>query len=144
MIPIIIAQISWIILALLCGFIEAHYYDLVYTYGNKKHKNLHPFYFALRGIFLLGITFGLGYTLEWWQCVVFMFASALTFSFFHNGMYCITRHFFTPEKYVNGWWSDKEQGTDENKAEMEFNAGMRTMMAIVGIAFIIGLIFELQ
>ncbi len=155
MIIVLILTLLWILAALGDGFLKGHYEDYLY-FSNRNHKNLHPYYFAMRSI--LAISLGM---VLWYACilnnnlphiyipelipVIFIFALACIYPFFRDGMLYTTRNNLAPEVYKKRWWADKEKGEfDGKQAILEPKVKIRIIFACIGFVFITGIIFELN
>lgn len=142
MATIIILSVVWFLFASLDGFVQAHYYDL-FPSTNKGHRNLHPYYTIVRMIvaglmcyevYMLG---GEGYYI-WANAAIFGVALIMTFSFWHNGFYYLTRRKLSNSLYPNGFADTSNSST----AMIELNFKWRTSFFILGMCFIIGVILQ--
>lgn len=128
--------IAGFVFAFLHGFYDGHYYDLIPT--EKGHKNMHPYFMALRITFWIVSSIPVFYETSfisdfyyWWiGGALFIFCQWWAFSFWHNGIYGMTRNSLNPEIYKKRFWADKEPSKiiDPKKAKFEITAGLRTSM----------------
>src|SRR3990167_2794048 len=130
----------WIISALLEGFFQGHYYDLIPI--DKGHKNIHSVYGVMRSILLIALFWIAWYNLHIWDALIFAFTCCFSYSFFHNGMLYTTRNNLNPDIYKKRWWANKEPGSVKGSANIEIEVGFRIAMLVVAIVFIVGIILD--
>jgi len=144
MTTIIVLSLVWFLFASLDGFVQAYYYDLYPI--TKQHRNLHPFFNLVRAIpaglmcyEVLMISPEEGWTFVWVPAALYGLALIMTFSFFHNGFYYVTRNKLQPSLYPKGF---KDKSTSST-ALMDLGFKLRTSLMIIGIFFIIGVILQI-
>jgi len=67
---------------------------------------------------------------------VFAISLALLFSFFHNGVYFMTRNKLDSKIYPKGFWDDSTSST----AKLDLNVKSRIILAVIGCIGIIAAI----
>jgi len=127
MITIIISTLAWILSAILDAYVQGYYYALYPS--DKGHKNLHPYFVAIRAILLSMILWNNYFTLDNTLLTIFGLCLCMTYSFFHNGVYYWIRHKLDNKVYPKGFWDSSVT----SEATFEIGTGMRTGLAIVGL-----------
>ena len=129
----------WISYAVLDGYRDAHFYHNRNTSTNPSLKNIHWVYFMQRLILGVVIYFGFNQVFSMLDSFVFCAGLILVFSYFHNGMYYLTRHELDHSIYPKGWDSD----SISSEATLEFSYKIRAMLLIIGSLGIFTSIFNL-
>lgn len=144
MTTIIIESIVWFLFASLDGFIQAYYYDLYPSV--KHHRNMHPFFTIVRAIVAGHMVYNVlmispvdTWYPNWIPSALYGLALIMTFSFFHNGFYYLTRNKLQPSLYPKGFMDKSTTST----ALIDLGFKLRTSYLIVGIFFIIGVILQI-
>lgn len=132
---LILANIVWIIYALIEGFREGFYWHFKSTSKQVYEFEIHPIFAAQRGIVLLLILGCLLFMVSPANAYLNLLSNALIFSFFHNGTYYLTRNKLDPKVYPTGWMS--QSTTSTAKLTKVFTYRNRTICAIVGIVITI-------
>lgn len=132
-----ILLLTWIGYALIEGIQEGYFYDYRNIASPTKKQNLHWMPFLERGIVIVLIGF-LNYTQEdtlfpMLKNGIFIFSLMLIFSFFHNGIYYLTRNKLDKNIYPKKWFENS--ATSEATIELSFIS--RTLMAITGLLGVI-------
>lgn len=133
MIVKIILLTIWIIVSLVEGKRDAHYFHDRNLSTSPDKQNIH-WLFALERLVILSLIS--------WVCFinysvinssVFIAGLVLVFSFFHNGIYYVVRHKLDNSVYKDGWWSSSKTST----AFFEFNELCRSILFMIGLALIL-------
>lgn len=132
----------FILYALINAWTEGMYQDYLYV-KDRQHPNLHPVYLLERCLVTYLIFDNVLPICGFWYSLLFIFALACMYSFFHNGLLYTLRNVLTPDIYKKRWWDDKAKGTDRNKAIWELNVYVRTIMFIFGVILIGYIIYNL-
>jgi len=136
---LILANIVWILYALIEGFREGYYWFFKSTSKRADEFEIHPIFAAQRGIVLLLICSVLLFLVSPINACLNLLSNALIFSFFHNGIYYITRNKLDSKVYPLGWKA--ESTTSTAKTTKFFNYRNRTICAIIGIVLtVVGII----
>lgn len=139
------------ILAGLEGFVRAHYEDYLY-FTDRKHRNLHGWYMAIRAIMLLPFSLvifeecSLVLDSPWlWYLFTGLFyaACAMAYSFLYLGVLYTQRNNLAPEIYKKRFFASKEKGENKNAAKMEFGFALRAFYFLLACSFIAGIILEI-
>lgn len=130
MIVIITAFLLWCVYCVLEGRREAYYYNSLWKGLSSIYiipANLHPLFTIQRSI-ILGVICLINF--DWW-----LISLPLVFSFFHNGMYYLTRHELNYRIYPKGWWDMSTTSTAFTTKL--FTPVIRTTLFIVGIGVLV-------
>jgi len=111
--------------SLLQGFIDAHTYHYQNTSSSPGGLNLHPFLSTIRGFILILIYFICNH-------ILFIVGLVLIFSFFHNGMYYLTRNKLDPNLYKKKWMDSSTTST----SFFEFDFVERILLMASGMVLI--------
>lgn len=125
----IILLVTWIVYGLAEGFRDANYYHANNTSINSVKKDIHWIYFCQR--FILGslIAWLVYLNSSFLSTTIYSTGLILLFSFFHNGMYYVTRRKLSNKNlYPKGWWSS----STSSEALLELNNTSRIFLAITG------------
>jgi hypothetical protein len=118
--------------ALIEGYREAYYYHAAMLLGDKLKKEMHPVFSIQRILFFsVALIF-----FKWYIAICVFMGEIFTFSFFHNGMYYLTRNNLSKEVYEKRWRAESSTST----AKLEFTWMARLVLLIVGISFYIATI----
>lgn len=128
----------WISYAILEGYRDSNFYHNRMTSNNPSPKNIHWVYFMQRLILGSIIYFGHNHVFSTLNSFVFCAGLILIFSYFHNGMYYLTRHELNNNLYPKGWDSD----SISSEATLEFSYKIRTGLLLVGSLGIFTSIFD--
>jgi len=128
-----ILLICWIFYCLIEGKRDGHFYYVWSNSSNPKRANIHWLFFIDRFIVISLIDFVHSFYYSVINTLIFTIGLSLIFSFFHNGMYYITRNNLDETVYQEGWWAS----STTSQAILEFNVQIRTIMAIIGLLAII-------
>lgn len=128
--------------AILEGIREGYYYHSAIVSNDVEKYNLHSLFWIQRVVILLSITSLLGFLSQ--SALItsaFIISSILGFSFWHNGMYYITRNNLNPEKYKKRF----KDASSTSSSLMEFSYNERlfyfTLSIILDISLLILYIF---
>ena len=128
---LIIANIIWILYACIDGFKDGYYWFFKSSSRRANEFEIHPIFAAQRGIVLLLICFSLLFLVSPISACLNILSNALIFSFFHNGIYYMTRNKLDSKVYPLGWKS--QSTTSAAKTTKFFTYRNRTICAVVGI-----------
>ena len=138
--PILIIYIAAVLVGWLYACIEGaregHYFNEAVETGAVEKINLHPLFFTQRLIVMLSISMFIGITSQ--SLILtssFIISSLLCFSFFHNGVYFVTRNnlnYWVYPKRFKASKSDRKANV-KSKAVMEFSYKNRLVQFILGV-----------
>src|ERR1035437_252187 len=100
---LIIANIIWIFYACIDGFKDGYFWFFKSTSSMANKFEIHPIFAAQRGIVLLVMCSSLLFLVSPLNSCLNMLSNALIFSFFHNGVYYVTRNKLDAKVYPLGW-----------------------------------------
>jgi hypothetical protein len=121
----IVMILMFIVYSLLQGFIDAHTYHYKNTSSSPKGLNLHPFLSTIRGIILVLMYLIFGQ-------ISFIIGLSFIFSYFHNGMYYLTRDDLSPGTYPKRWSDSSSTST----SFWEFDYVERIILMQAGVVLI--------
>lgn len=138
MIYVLLANLLWILYACIDGFTEAFYWHFkIRSNYVDKVIDLHPFFATQRIMFagILSILSNFIYFDSILSTSLFFTALGLSFSFFHNGCYYLTRNRLDKNVYKKGWFDFSTTSTAKlTKIMTPIN---RTIMFLVSIFILI-------
>lgn len=120
------------------GYRDGYFYHYKVTSIQAKQKNIHWIYVMERGMILALITTLHDYFYSFLNNAVFTLSLAFIFSFFHNGIYYLTRKKLSKGNlYPKGFWAT----STTSQATLDFNVEARIALLLTGI---IGIISSFQ
>lgn len=121
-ISVLVASAIAVVIALLFGAIEAYMF-----HKDKKLGITYPYIH----FFFTGVRFATYLSLVWIANIhlVYLVPISLTFPYFHDGMYYVTRNKLNPKIYRKRW---KARSYDTS-ALLSFNYDGRTVLLIIGV-----------
>ena len=133
MIPTAIINLIWIAYSLLEGFREGFYFYFKTNSSIENNYVIHPAFTIQRGLTLLIIGGFLFFIINWWSILI-VTTLAMTFTYFHDGAYYLTRHKLNNNDYPKGW---KDESTTST-AKINMNYKVRTILMVVGLLTEVG------
>ncbi len=126
---IVYCTLLWIMLCLLWGMIEAHYFFYQNTSQSNDKYNPHYLFVLVRSIVLIFIWI----TVKDWKSVLCLIGM---FSFFHDGMYYVQRNKIDGA-YPKKWFDQSTTSSSWFDIKNLTNPIIRTAAAIISIAALI-------
>ena len=127
---LILANIVWILYALFEGYRESYYWFFKTNSNVINNYEMHPLFELQRGIVLLLIFVNLLLLTNPIVASLNIISNALLFSYFHNGIYYLTRNKLDNNVYKLKWKDDSTTSTA--KTERFFKYKYRTAYVIIG------------
>lgn len=123
--------ICWIAYSCLEGFREALYYDLAVKEGNGV-RELHKIYTIQRSMVIIPIV-ALSFRIDGFYSLFYFAALVLSFSYFHDGTYYVTRNDLDHTVYPKRWMDESTTST----AKIELSYEQRFSLFVLGIICLI-------
>lgn len=124
----VILLLSWILIGLVEGKRDAHFFHYRTNSVKIDKHNMHWLFTMERGVVLSLICWIYALSNSVLNTEVFILSLVLMFSFTHNGQYYRVRNKLDKNVYPKGWWDT----SSTSESFLEFNSVSRTFMAIVG------------
>lgn len=135
---IIFINILWIVYSLLEGFREGYYWYNRNNSPKKDNIEIHPYFAIQRGLVMVSLSI-ISYTqYNLIVSLVVLFSLMLIFSFFHNGIYYLTRNKLDNNIYKDKWKSQSTTSTAKLTKLMTYRN--RLFMMIIGFILQISII----
>ncbi len=127
---LIASNLIFVIYAMIEGFREGFYWFFKGNSRKKSEFEIHPIFAAQRGMVLALLALNVFLLTDITSSLINVLSNALLFSFFHNGVYYLTRNKLDSNIYQLGW---RDQSTTSTaKMTNFFNYRNRTICAIIG------------
>jgi hypothetical protein len=128
---LIIANIIFILYALIEGFREGFYWFFKANSRRQSEFEIHPVFAVQRGLVLVLIALNVFMFTDILSASLNFLSNALLFSFFHNGCYYLTRNKLDSKVYPLKWKDDSKTSTA--LTTKIFTYRNRTICAVIGL-----------
>ncbi len=130
-----IATLIWILYSCIDGFKDGFYWYFMVNSRKKSEFEIHPVFAAQRALVAFLLALNVFLLTDVTIALVSLFSNALLFSFFHNGMYYLTRNKLDNRTYPLKW---RDQSTTSTaKLTSFFNYRNRTLCAVLALLIIV-------
>lgn len=119
----------WITYSLFEGIREGFYFHNRANSARQDNFEIHPLFFIQRSIVLILIFVPINIQFGMYNSLLFILVQIFTFSFFHDGIYYVTRNNLDKKLYAKRWFDSSKTST----ARIELSFILRLLFLIAGL-----------